>query len=186
MVFKTELGHYIKIMWIQISLLFTTVLATPSCFYCSTQIGKQEQMSHVSYTGLVLNLEEECQDICEYQQFELTKQSDCQHWTGQDTYYAFDERVQTCFSFDPRDQDKLALSRFQNSGSRELATVKCSDVSDCFTCEGTSAGLCSWNGNRCSDNSNRDALTLNWYNSYQRCPDYLGLCSTTSQNTTFF
>jgi len=99
----------------------------PKCFYCSSQLGKQWDQGRVSYTALKLNVTEECMDICSKpgRSISLNSQLDCANYiikTYQTTsgfYYAYDERVQTCFGFDPRDELKRPLARLlpQNEAS---------------------------------------------------------------------
>ena len=58
----------------------------------------------MSYVGLAIDLEQECQDIClvdEVAEYELRKQSDCLQVAGQiygeesvdGFYYAYDDRI---------------------------------------------------------------------------------------------
>ena len=79
-------------MW-RFIVLTTTVLASPACFYCSTQPGKQMDITRAGYTGLFINIEELCEDICGNADVPLNSMADCQHWAGEDSYFAFDDRV---------------------------------------------------------------------------------------------
>lgn len=114
--------------------------------------------------------------------------------TSSGFYYVFDEQVQTCFGFDPRDELKRPLARLlpQENAPRHLQGQSCSDAGDCFTCEGASAGLCTWEDNRCKNTESSQPLDINnmsgnnWFTSYKDCPDHLRLCQRQSQNKTFW
>lgn len=113
----------------------------------------------MSYVGLRINITDECADICESNEInELFSQKDCFKNNIKGVYYAFDDRVQTCFSFDPRDEKKAQLYSYVSKeekrklnidNKRELQNGSCATLKDCFTCEGATASLCAWNGGQC-------------------------------------
>ena len=89
----------------------------------------------MSYVGLAIDLEDECVDICEEassEEFSIWQQSDCLKNAGrlygdekvEGYYYAYDDRIQTCFSFDPRDELRIPLYQYlpvtNQTSSRKL------------------------------------------------------------------
>lgn len=153
----------------------------------------------MSYVGLKINITAECEDVCQGAEVTpLLKQKDCYTGNYHGVYYAYDERVQTCFSFDPRDENRVPLYTYVSEADKEkeekrqltltnsrdlAATGSCSSLKDCFTCEGATASLCAWTNNQCGQNLK--AKAQQWYEAYLGCEDTLGLCQTAKQNATF-
>ena len=64
----------------------------------------------MNYLGLVVDITTECSQI----DFQLDSQKDCFMYqksldAESEHFYVFDERISTCFSFDPRDEKKRPL-----------------------------------------------------------------------------
>ena len=115
----------------------------PTCFYCSdhkTDLSLKNQYD--------FDIKDDCQDVCDgNQKVQLDTQDDCKSFVQNYTsnaeivnHYILDDRVKTCFSFDPRNAERYPLFPFlhesdQNENQKRQLARKftCNDLGDwCF------------------------------------------------------
>lgn len=82
----------------------------------------------------------------------------------------YDERVDICYAFDPRDGYRRRL---------DILELEDCGTFDCFNCAYT-AGICAWDANfsECGilRKSSDDEEVRRWWTWYEHCEDKLGLC----------